>query len=179
MGRFEGKVQPGDVICTRSNGWWSRIIRFGAALRGRANLVNHVAVAHHFDAAGTLWGVEGRPGGVGWVDLTNQLKSPMVNANVKQPKTEAQRLRICEYAEQLLGTPYDWTAIVVSAMDALRINLLWYKTDEKGGVPAHVICSAFADWAYEHVGLPSPRGTNGKYTTPADWDELIINEGWN
>jgi hypothetical protein len=57
--------------------------------------------------------------------------------------------------------------------------LLLYKTDEKGGVPAHVICSAFADWAYEHVGLPSPRGTNGKYTTPADWDEFIMNEGWN
>lgn len=178
MLRFTGELQPGDVICTRSNGIVGKLIRFGAALLGRSNLVNHVIIVHHFDASGTLWGLEGRAGGVGWIDMTDKVDR-FSNANTAQPKTTEQRKRIAELSGQLLGTPYDWEAIVVSAMAALRINKLWRSREYKGGVPGHVICSAFADWVYEEVGLASP-GKNGvtRYTTPADWDEFIMEGNW-
>lgn len=60
-----GRVQPGDVLVTRSGGWQARLIRLGAALRDKPNLSSHVAVVHHTDVKGTLWVLEGRPGGAG------------------------------------------------------------------------------------------------------------------
>lgn len=157
-----------------------KLIRFGAALRGKPNLVNHVVVVHHRDAGGTLWGVEGRPGGVGWVDISVYGNYPYTSANNLQPKSPSQRLRVAQLAEQLLGTSYDWTAIVAAAMESLRLNILWKRQDLKSGaVPADVICSSFADWIYEEVGLASPGKSDGtRYTTPGDWDEFILEERW-
>ena len=54
------KIEPGTVLVTRSGGFAAFMIRLGAALRGRPNLGNHVAVAHHVDAKGTLWVIEGQ-----------------------------------------------------------------------------------------------------------------------
>lgn len=39
----------------------------------QANLSNHIAVADHYDKAGTLWCAEGRPGDVGWRDARTYL----------------------------------------------------------------------------------------------------------
>ena len=68
VGEAGVSLQPGDVILVRTGGLAATMIRFGAALRGAPNLNNHVAVAHHLDAHGTLWCVEGSPGGAGWRD---------------------------------------------------------------------------------------------------------------
>lgn len=180
MARFSGEVKVGDVICVRSSGWAGKLIRFGAAILGRSNLVNHIVIAHHVDDGGTLWGIEGRPGGVGWVDVSEVVKGPFTNANTEQPKTDEQRTAIAKFAESLLGTPYDWSAIVADAMDSLRLAKLWHKETSSATVPAHVVCSSFADWIYEQVGLASPNKVDGdyRYTTPADWDEFIMEAKW-
>lgn len=169
-------VLPGDVVCTRSpKGWPAFLIRLGAALRDRPNTVNHVIIAHHFDDAGTLWGVEGRPGGVGWVDMHGALAGPYTIDNRHQPKTDAQRAAVCAAAEGLLGTPYDWVGIAQDAMDAIGAQDLWAQK-WNGEVPAHVVCSSLADWAYEHVGLASP--TPDRTCTPGDWAAFITTKGW-
>lgn len=175
------KPLPGDVVLTRSKGWVGWIIRFGAALLDRPNVRNHVVVVHHEDASGTLWGLEGRPGGVGWVDMTRVMRQPLTSTNAAQPKTWAQRDDICRVVESMVQRPYDWTAIGQAAMEALRMDRLWRAEEfsEAGEVPGQVICSALADWAYERVGLPSPGGSQRtRFTTPADWDLFIQSRAW-
>jgi hypothetical protein len=169
-------VMIGDVLCTRSSkGLAGRLIRLGAALQDQPDTVNHVVIVHHRDRAGTLWGIEGRPGGVGWVDCARYLRGPYTLDNGAQQKTAHQRAQVCKAAAGLIGTPYDWTGIALDAMQAIDAPALW--ADRwKGQVPAHVVCSSLADWVYEHVGLASP--DPDRTCTPADWAEFIIEKGW-
>jgi hypothetical protein len=148
-------------------------------MRGRPSICNHAIVVHHRDAAGVWWGIEGRPGGVGWRDLTEPLKWATTNANNAQPKSEGQRYLVATAVESMLDTPYDWGGIVTDAQQAAR--WLWkqageWQDDQK---PAAVVCSSLADWAYEQVGLPNPGGTaQTRMTTPGDWDDWMIHERW-
>lgn len=168
----------GDVLCTRNpKGWPARLIRLGAALLDRPNTVNHVIVVHHRDKAGTWWGVEGRPGGVGWVDLTHALKGRYTLDNRLQPKTAVQRAAIADAAKGLLGTPYDWAGIALDGMEAIGADALWASTLD-GEAPAHVVCSTLADWAYDYVGLPSPGARFDRTVTPGDWAAFITEEAW-
>lgn len=170
------RIRPGDVICTRNpRGLPAFLIRLGAALLDRPNTVNHVIVAHHVDAAGTFWGIEARPGGVGWIDLA-RARGAYTLSNHRQPKTDEQRLAVCAAVEGMLGTPYDWKGIALAAANAVGVQRLW-ASDAKVA-PAHVICSALADWAYDHVGLDSPGAVAGRATTPGDWASWIVERGW-
>ena len=166
-------VQPGDVLAVRSGGLAGTLIRFGAALRNRPNLSNHIAIVSHYDDNRTLWCIEGRPGGVGWRDARDYLASPWTFTNSRQPKNPGQRALVTRTARAMLGTPYDWAAI---AGDGLSDLHLW---DPVGGVVrGHVVCSALAACAYDKAGLPRPLGDE-RMVQPADWDEWILTEGWN
>lgn len=171
-------IDVGDIICTRNpKGWPAYLIRLGAAILDKPNTVNHVIVAHHVDEAGTFWGVEGRPGGVGWVDMRRALKAPYTLTNAAQPKTLEQRLAIAKVVEGMLGTPYDWAGIVGDAMDAIHAQNLWASQwGEDRLPPSHVVCSSLADWVYEHVGLASP--AKDRNVTPGDWAAFITERGW-
>jgi len=79
-------VQPGDVLAVRGGGLAGKLIRLGAAFRGQPNLDAHIAVVHHTDEHGTVWALEGRPGGVGWRDAKAYLASPWTVTNAGQPK---------------------------------------------------------------------------------------------
>lgn len=173
-------VGIGDVICTRNpRGIPAFLIRLGAALLDRPNTVNHVIIVHHYDEAGTLWGIEGRPGGVGYIDVRKALKNPYTISNASQPKTEEQRFIIAKAAEGLIGTPYDWQGIVEAGMKAIRAQILWSSDwgDEKTP-PAQVICSSFADWVYDYCEVPSPGKRFDRNVTPGDWAKFIIERGW-
>lgn len=170
-------VDVGDVMLVRTNGVAAAAIRLGAALMGRPNLVNHIAVVHHRDAKGNLFGIEGRPGGVGWVDMRLYLNSRWTRSNALQPKTREQRKAIAQAMESLLKTPYDWVdgigRDVCEAIDPLyRPNPKW----PTRGVPGHVVCSSAADWAYGHVHLDSPQ--HDQDCTPGDWDLFLRQHGW-
>lgn len=169
-------VSPGDVLVVRDAGFWAWWIRFGERLRGKPHDWNHVVIAHHVDAAGTFWGIEGRPGGVGWRDLRSYLGAEITLTNRLQGKSDSQRASICQAAEALLGVRYDWPAIV---MDGLRmIDPLWQMRDVWGpGVPGQIVCSSLADYIYERVGLVTP--ATDRWCTPGDWAELIESRGWD
>lgn len=167
---------PGDVLLTRSTGRAAWLIRLGAALRNRANMVNHVAVVHHADELGTVWCLEGRPGGVGWRDAADYLKSPYTMTNMIQPKTAAQRTAVCATALAMIGTPYDWASIVEDAGAAFGLKDIWSrKTD--GKVPGEVVCSSLAAYAYDKAGLEHPPGSD-RTTTPGDWLSYLIEHKW-
>lgn len=169
-------VDVGDVICVRTTGLVAKAIDAGAVIRGLPSLYNHIAVASHVDKAGTWQGIEGRPGGVGWVDLSRYINSPYFLSNAAQPRTREQRQQIAEAMRALLGTPYDWAGgigrDVLEAVDPLyKCKAQWGP-----GVPGHVVCSSAADWAHEHVGLASPQPD--ETCTPADWQQFIAEKRW-
>jgi len=183
MTRFNADtpIGIGDVLVTREGPWIvSALIRLGAKLTGLPAKVNHAIIVHHRDEQGIMWGIEGRPGGVGWRDLSVPLTGVLTNANNDQPKTEDQRYLIATAAEALFATPYDWNAIMDHVKEALRLwsphgPVEW--TDEE--VPAHVVCSSFADWAYEKVGLSNPGGSKlTRMTAPGDWDRFMMRKEW-
>lgn len=165
-------VQPGDVLAVRTSGFAATMIRLGAALQGKPDLSNHIAVADHWDAKGTLWCIEGRPGGVGWRDATDYLASPWTLANVLQVKTDAQRDVVTAAMRALLGTPYDWAAIVGDGLDDLH---LWDPVN--GQVQGHVVCSALAAFGYDKAVLARPAGGERK-VQPADWDQWVLTQAW-
>lgn len=182
MPRFEGDIGIGDVLTTREGPWvvsWA--IRLGARLMGLPALVNHVIIVHHRDPITKRWvGIEGRPSGTGWVDVTSRLEHPLTHANTRQPKTELQRYLVAKSAEALIGTRYDWGAIVEAARQAVRLRIRAGQEWPENAVPGAVICSAFADWAYKQVGLDNPGGkAMTRFTTPGHWDQFILAEGWN
>lgn len=178
MPRYTGNVAIGDVLVTREGPWFaSGMIRFGARLRNRPTFCNHAIIVHHRDEAGVLWGIEGRPGGVGWRDLSGPLAWPQTNANNRQPKTDEQRAVIASIMVKMLETPYDWRGIAEDTRQALRTT--WgfslareWKDHE---TPGQVVCSSLADYAYEEAGLQNPGGGKiTRATTPGDWDQFMI-----
>lgn len=172
-------MQPGDLVCVRSKtGLAGRLIRLGAALQDRPNLQNHVAV-HTHDKDGIPWGVEGKPGGVGWVDMRRYLADAQTLTNIGQPKTAAQRQLVTAVCTALVGTPYDWPAIAADA--AAAIGMAGLLSDRHPGlVPGHVVCSSLAAWAYDKAGLLAPKPPpEWRTVTPADWTALLLEHRWN
>lgn len=174
-------VEPGDLLACRSDGTGGRLIRLGAAIKdavtGKAepNLSNHIAIVHHRDAHGTLWALEGRPGGVGWADAKHYLQSPWTISNAGQPKTDKQRELVTSGALKLLGSPYDWAAIADDALNAFGINMPGWNP-QFGKVPGHVVCSSLAAYVYAKAGLEHPDGERN--VSPADWLALIFLHHW-
>lgn len=174
-------LQPADVVAVRTGGaaaWW---IRFGSALRNQPNLDNHIVVVHHRDASGTLWGIEGRPGGVGWVDVSvyySGVWGSYALSNIRQPKSASQRDGVCKTAEAMLHTPYDWPGIAEDALEDLHLPELWAEK-WNGTTPGHVVCSSLASWAYSQYKLAAPKTADPRHIEPSDWAEFIIAGGYN
>lgn len=174
------QLQPGDVVVTEMGIWIIRLlIWIQAVFTGLAKYRKggHIIVVSHRDAEGRLWGIEGRPGGIGWT-LMDKRNGQWGMANVDQPKTEEQRTKIVAVMTELLGSKYDYEAYLNIAFATLGITKNW--TDYKDNdVPIHFICSAVADYVYEDVGLLNPGGLEvTRFTTPAQWAEFIGEKQW-
>lgn len=170
-------VNVGDVLAVRTGGFGGWAIRVGAMLRGLPHGTNHIVIAHHEDPAGVWWGIEGRPGGVGWVDMGAYLASPATVTNADQPRTDAQRQAVASAAEAMLHTPYDWDAIVCDAGYDLRLPNLFAENWKGKGSPGHLVCSSLAAWVHDHVGLPRPHG-EARLIQPAHWAGWDAAKGW-
>lgn len=172
---------PGDVWVVRTSGWAGWWIRLGARLRGIPHRQNHVVIVHHKDSAGVWWGIEGRPGGVGWVDVSTYRNADLVT-NADQPKNIDQRAEVCHAAEQLLTTEYDWEGIAADACRDLHLPVLFARDWNQQGTPGHVVCSSFAAYVYSKVGLPSPHDGATVYADrwiqPGDWTRFILRRAW-
>lgn len=171
----DAALLPGDVLCVDTGSFWGRWIKLGGWLSRTGGHCDHVVVVHHEDLAGNLWGVEGRPGGVGWVEL-RRCTYRLVSSNARQPKTPDQRAAVCGIVKGLLQVPYDWSAIVVDAMRALTVARLWNTREWGPQTPGQVVCSSLADWAYERLGLASPQ--DDRWVTPDGWNHFNRTEGW-
>jgi hypothetical protein len=165
-------ILPGTVVAVQTPGWEAYWIRLGAAIHDQPDNSNHIAVVHHTDAKGTIWGIEGRPGGVGQVDMTGYLASRWTLTNEAQPMTPEQGLAVAKTCEAMLGTEYDWEAI---AADGLADLDLW--APRLGVVHGETVCSALAEYAYDKAGLPRPLGQE-RLVQPSDWDAWILTRGW-
>lgn len=182
---------PGDVLLVRNKGTaattrlarWA--IQLGAWLEGDPTTWTHVIVADHIDDTGLFWGLEGRPGGVGWVDIAPYLDDPVTLTNIRQPKAPNQRALITTAMAPLVGKAgYDWAAILADAAIALaaagHVEPIWYervRVQWGTTMPGHVVCSALADYAYERAGLESP--VPDRFCTPGDWARLIKARNWS
>lgn len=170
-------LKPGDVLAVRGAGWPAEIIRVGEELSGKPGLDNHVAVMHHW-RGDVPWGLEGKPGGVGWADLRAYAASPYTLNNCAQPgRADAMRTQVAAEAQDMLGTPYDWQAIADDALRAFRMDDLFSKT-VNGTVPGHVVCSSYAAFLYQLCGWDHP-SVPDRECEPADWAALITERGWN
>lgn len=186
-------LRPGDVLVMRTPelaGWlirrralmlrypWQPWHWFGDGLSDGTVLMNHVAVYTHVDAAGQRRGLEGRPGGFGWVNVEKYLSWPTTDANTAQPKTDEQRKLIVRLASGCVGIPYSWSDILAFAAGAAGLPFREHEWPEDG-VPSHVVCSSAADYIYEAAGLPSPGGTGKtRGTDPQDWETFIQGKLW-
>lgn len=171
---------PGMVLCVRTSGAPAEAIRFGAALIDASDLENHVAVLDHQDKHETWWAIEGRPGGVGWVDATAYLESPWTLSNQGQPLDTGQQMDICKTMQALIGTKYDWEAILEDGLRDLHvpdIDKMW--GDKWHGVaPGHVVCSSASVWAYMKNHANYPKNIDPAHVQPADWADFIVLNGY-
>src|ERR1700745_863869 len=134
--------KPGDVFTVQTSGDVSDTIKFGEAMQGKPNLDNHVAGMHHWDGD-IPWGLEGKPGGVGWVDMRAYIGHPMAHKHCPQPyPLDSERAVVSNDAQEMLGTKYDWEAIGGDSFAALHVKL-YHLTWPHGLVPGEVVCSSF------------------------------------
>jgi hypothetical protein len=175
------QLQPGDLVVVRTPGIFAWMIRAAEMLQGRPDLRNHVAMFHH-SAEGVNWYLEGRPGGFGWQpfrdDADPYMDSTWTISNSAQAKTDAQRTLACSYMRELLGAPYDWSAIEADLAEVLRLPGVWAKWNDGTRMPGHVVCSSAAAWAYRCASLAAPELGGGRLTEPADWDRFIMTRAW-
>jgi hypothetical protein len=171
-------LKPGDVLAIRTGGFAGELIRVGEELTGKIGLENHIAVCHHW-LDGVPWGLQGEPGGVGWIDLRAYLASPYTVTNAGQPgRSDETRATVAKEAGALLGDRYDWAAIGGDALAALHVHL-WNLKFPHGLAPGEVVCSSFAAWLYEQAGWPHPDAGTERDCEPADWCAWIMDHGWN
>ncbi len=175
-------LRPGDVIVTAtpdSVGWW---IRLRSKLSRKPSLHNHVAMFTHLDDTGQPRGLEGRPSGFGWANLTKYIERADTVANCAQPgRSDAERDRVVALATTMIGIPYDWRGILAFAGNTAGMPFLAEDWPENG-VPSHVVCSSAVDYLYESVGWYNPGGySKTRGTDPSDWTAFcLIGErtGW-
>lgn len=175
-------LKPGDVVIVEMGIWIVRVMIWIQAFftgRARYSKAGHIIVVSHTDNEGRVWGLEGRPGGIGWTNLDKRHGKWAVT-NVDQPKTAEVRAKLVESMEALLGAKYDYPAYLKLALDMVGITTRWTVEYTEDELPVSYICSAVADHIYEVNGLPNPGGNQvTRFTTPAEWAYFIATKGWN
>jgi hypothetical protein len=170
-------LRPGDVLVVRTAGLPARLIRVGEELSGKVGLDNHVALFSHWTGS-VPWGLEGKPGGVGWADLRPYLASHFTVNNCLQPgRDDAGRAEVCAQAGRMLGTAYDWEAIADDTLRAFHMPDLFASTWH-GAVPGHVLCSSYVSFLYARQGWVRPRVPD-RDTEPGDWTAFITDHQWS
>lgn len=176
------KLGPANVlVLSGSRAIALEAIEIGSVLDGEPSAY-HVAVVHHKATDGVLWGIEGRPGGVGWVDCAKYISNPATIANTGQPISDENRMGISVIMEAMLGTPYDWAAIAEDGgeMFARQFHLkdIWHeKVNDK--LPGHIVCSALAAYGYLRKAQPCPQPKDYRHVTPGDWLKFINDNGYD
>ena len=175
--RMTSPLKPADILAIRTSGLAADLIQLGEGLSGKPNLSNHIAVMHHW-SGDVPWGLEGRPGGVGWRDLRAYIGHPLLLNNCGQPdRSDEARGLVCARAEKMLGTAYDWAAITDDVLRTFGMADLWAQ-DVDGQAPGHVVCSSYAAFLYGLEKWAAPV-VPWQDDEPADWDAFILAGDYN
>jgi len=184
------QAAPGDVLAVwTSSSLSSDLIRVGEALMGRPAVANHVAVITHQDKRGRWIGVQGRPGGVGPVDVTPWLTDPRTRSNHAQPKPDDKHQldSLLAGCARSLGIAYDWCGIAEDTLTALHvpdlceaIDPLWRWPSDHNLLPGHVVCSSLAAMLYDlpEVGYAHPDLGAERKCMPSDWWQFSDEQQW-
>jgi hypothetical protein len=175
------KLKPATVLVMVGTPFIvEQAIEIGAIIDGQP-AAHHVAMVHHRGPGGVLWGLEGRPGGVGWVDCAQYVQNPTTIANTGQPLSEATRMGIAVIMEAMVGTPYDWAAIAEDGgmVFSRKFGLkdIWHEK-VNGVLPGHIVCSAYAAYCYDRKAQPCPMPTDYRHVTPSDWLKFILDNNY-
>lgn len=171
------ELKPGDVLAVRTPGIPGELIRIGEEMSGKPGLESHIAMMHHW-LDGVPWGLEGRPGGVGWADLRGYLASPFTVSNAGQPgRDDAGRSAVASEALHLIGSAYDWAAVADDTLRAFGMADLFGRTLD-GTVPGHLVCSSYAAFLYGRAGWDHP-AVPDRDCEPADWLDFIMEHGYS
>jgi hypothetical protein len=187
------QAAPGVILAVwTSSGEGSKLIRVGEALMGRPAVANHVAVVTHQDTLQRWMGIEGKPGGVGPVDVTHWLTDSRTRGNYAQvahmqqdPGWDTQCQTFLASCAKSLGIQYDWTGIAEDTCNALHltdmkeaIDHLWRWPSEGNTLPGHVVCSSLAAALYKQMGWAHPGIGVERDVTPADWWDWSDKQAW-
>lgn len=171
------QVDVGDILCVRTTGPFSWLIRFAAKLRRLPSTIDHVAIVTRIDPDGTPWTVEAwAPNGVREHYAADYVASSWTIANVGQPKDAVQRAKVAAVASLFLEHGYDFAAILADAANVFNIKDPWLKQWSESNPPNRVVCSSLAAWVYQQAGLACPNA--GREVTPAEWAQLIDANHW-
>jgi hypothetical protein len=171
-------LKPADILVVRTTDTPGEVIRVVEELSGAPGLGNHVAFMHHWDGD-VPWGLEGKPGGVGWRDLRDYLADPFTLNNCLQPgRPDADRALAARDAEGLLGTKYDWAAILGDGFDDLSVKI-WNQDWPHGKPPGEVVCSSFGAYVYAKRTWTHPDLGHERFCQPSGWTRMIIANRWH
>jgi hypothetical protein len=179
---------PGDVLAVVQPGLFGKVIQVFERLQGKPDIANHVVIVSGQDAQGRWIGVQGKPSGVGMVELSVYLNDSRTRSNHDQPRpNNANQLASVLASEaKSLKIGYDWVGIAQDALDTVHLydfaedlNPLWAWPDPEGGsLPGHVVCSSLASWLYESVGWAHPKEGADRTCEPADWWSWSDKKQW-
>ena len=179
LAHAQSVLKPADLLIVRTSGFWAEVIRFGEHMQDQPDGQNHVAVMHHWDGD-VPWGLEGRPGGVGWVNLRGYLKLDATVNNCGQPGRDDQaRAWVADKARAMIGTKYDWEAIADDTLRAFRMPELWARNFTGDKAEGAVICSSYAEFLYAARNWDHPLTSDDRDTEPADWTRFIVSNDYH
>jgi hypothetical protein len=169
-------LKPGDVLVVGGKGGiGAELIRERSRLEGQPDLHNHVAMFTHFDIAGEPRGLEGRPGGFGWANVTRYITNVSCMSNAgKSVHSDEECHSAVELGRQMISIPYDWEAIIAFGYELISHRFIPTEWPEEG-IPSHVVCSSAIDLIYEHLHWDNPGGwrkTRG--TDIDDWTTWLL-----
>lgn len=158
--------RAGDIAVVRTRGFGAWLIRVGTRSK-----YDHVVI--FVDDNGAI--AEAEPGGVRYGHIS-EYRPHWTLTNAAQPKTEAQRAAVVAIARAFAdrNAPYDWAAITADVSNAFDIRDPFVREFLPGVVPARVVCSAMASYAYLKADLAEPTDHGIRECTPADWARFIM-----
>jgi uncharacterized protein YycO len=162
-------MKEGDIVLFHGPNFYSRLIRFGQALRFRGDRKrfahwNHVAIVVGFedDEPVIVEAVSEVRKGKIWdnynlIDYEIEFVSPLLN--------DSDRLQVIDYCNRQVGDEYDWVEIISLAVRCLFGGSLSIKFSE-----SH-ICSGLVGEALERAGYDF--GREASDLMPADIAEFF------
>jgi hypothetical protein len=169
----------GDVLAVVQPSLFGKVIQVFERLQGKSDISNHVVIISGQDALGRWIGVQGKPTGVGMVEISIYLNDSRTRSNHDQlrPDDTGQLATMLASLAKSLHIGYDWVGIAEDALSALTLfdlsgalAPLWAWPDPDGGtLPGHVVCSSLASWLYESVEWAHPDEGADRTVEPADW----------